>query len=55
MSSDETVEETNGDSFGKVKQRFKDRSQVILILKLVISLCFCLLYAAYDLGMFCFV
>lgn len=29
MSSDEAVEESNGDSFGKVKQRFKDRSQVI--------------------------
>ncbi|KAL9440922.1 hypothetical protein AB3S75_019574 [Citrus x aurantiifolia] len=37
MSSDETVEETNGDSFGKVKQRFKDRSQKVVQTKAIMS------------------
>ena len=40
MSSDEAVEETNGDSFGKVKQRFKDPSQVGNLIKFEILLCF---------------
>ncbi|KDO43951.1 hypothetical protein CISIN_1g016770mg [Citrus sinensis] len=37
MLSDETVEETNGDSFGKVKQRFKDRSQKVVQTKAIMS------------------
>lgn len=37
MSSDEAVEETNGDSFGKVKQRFKDRSQKVVQTKGIMS------------------
>ncbi|GAY63683.1 hypothetical protein CUMW_227610 [Citrus unshiu] len=36
MSSDEAVEETNGDSFGKVKQRFKDPSQLLLYLGILL-------------------
>ncbi|KAK9204734.1 hypothetical protein WN943_014998 [Citrus x changshan-huyou] len=37
MSSDEAVEETNGDSFGKVKQRFKDPSQKVVQTKEIMS------------------
>ncbi|KAL9432727.1 hypothetical protein AB3S75_027698 [Citrus x aurantiifolia] len=37
MSSDEAVEETNGDSFGKVKQRFKDPSQKVVETKEIMS------------------
>ncbi|KAJ4708826.1 Integral membrane protein [Melia azedarach] len=36
-SNDEAVEETNGDSFGTVKQRFKDRSQKVVQTKEMVS------------------
>lgn len=40
MPRDEAVKETNSDSFGKVKQRLKDPSQVGNLIKFEILLSF---------------